>query len=137
MCKRLLCALFSNLIDFDSPSSKCHISSYNHHWKLKLVFIDLCCNTRYHANRTFYLTKPSFRYSSLKRLHFLRHPVIIYQLMHISIISDCTTGEFWEAQSQVFYSNLFLFLFWNFRNGIKILKKMNWKKSLEVYFNKI
>ena len=36
---------FSYLIDFDIPSSKRHISGYNHHRKLELGSIELYYNT--------------------------------------------------------------------------------------------
>ena len=45
MIKALL-NLFSNLIEFDGLSSNCHISSYNHHKKLKFGSIELYGNTK-------------------------------------------------------------------------------------------
>ena len=45
MRKKLLFALFPNLFDFDGPSSRRHISNYNHHRKLKLGSIELYGNT--------------------------------------------------------------------------------------------
>ena len=45
LCKKLLCALFSNLINFDGSSSKRHISDYDHHRKLKSDSIELYGNT--------------------------------------------------------------------------------------------
>ena len=78
MCKRLLCTLFLNLIDFDGPSSKCQISDYNHHRKLKLGSIELYGNTKWYAKRTINLKEPSLRYSRSKVLRFFRDTLYIY-----------------------------------------------------------
>ena len=43
--QKLVWALFSKLIDFDGPSSKSHISDYNHDRKLKLGSMELYGNT--------------------------------------------------------------------------------------------
>ena len=75
MCKSLLCPLFSNLIDFDGPSSKPHLSGYNHHKKLQLGSIELYGNTEEHTKRTINLIEPSLRYLRSKVLRFFRHPV--------------------------------------------------------------
>ena len=62
--------LFSDLSNFDGPSSKRHISGYNHHRKLKLGSIELYGNTEQPTKRTINLVKPSLRYLRSKVVRF-------------------------------------------------------------------
>ena len=92
-------ALFSKLIDFDGPSSKGHISGYNHHRKLRLGSIELYDNTKYHTNRTIDLSKPSLRYFRSKLLRFFETPCMcVWKCVYVCLsvylcmsISFCTT----------------------------------------------
>ena len=58
---KLAWALFSKLIDFYGPSSKGHISGYNHLRNPKLGLTELYGNTVLHTKRAINLTQPSLR----------------------------------------------------------------------------
>ena len=68
--KKLLCTLFSNLIDLYGSSSKCHISGYNHRRKLKLGYIELYGNTAFYTKRTTNLKKTIFEIFKIKNVEF-------------------------------------------------------------------